>query len=96
MPYADPERAAAYNRERWRTHGRQYRSARTAAAPPVSRQQVLEEDIAQQQELARLEARRLGGTWAQRRFADWLRNERQWIRVSSTPFTIGGLDVESR
>jgi hypothetical protein len=95
MPYADPERAAAYNRERWRTHGAAYRAARPAALPPLSRQQVLDEDIRQEQALAALEGRRVGRRRAAERFEDWLAAERRWIRVSSTPFTIGGLDAQS-
>src|SRR5690349_2674342 len=65
MPYADPEVAATRNREYWRERGRQYRANRTPPPPPVSRRQVLEEDIAQATALAELEAKRRGRGRAQ-------------------------------
>ena len=93
MPRSDSEAAAAYNRERWRSHGHIYRANRTAALPPLSRQQVLDEDVAQARELERLEAARIGKHRAGTRFAEWLAGERRWLRISSTPYVIGGLDV---
>lgn len=93
MPYADPEREREYQHRRWQTHGAVYNAARPAALPPLSRRQVLDEDIAQARELERLETGRLGRWRAAERFAAWLAGERRWIRISSTPFAIGGLDA---
>jgi len=92
MPLADPEAAAAYNRERWRTHGATYRANRTPPPPPVSRAQALSEDVSQALELERLEASRLGRRRARARFAAWLKGEREWLGRTATVFVIGGLD----
>jgi len=92
MPLADPDAAAAYNRERWRTHGATYRANRTPEPPPLSRGQVLHEDVRQALELERLEVARLGRRRARERFAAWLRAEREWIGRTATVFVIGGLD----
>jgi hypothetical protein len=96
MPHADPEKRAEYNRARWRSHGHIYRAQRASSEPPLSRHQVLDQDIGQQQALELLEATRLGRQRAHQRFAGWLKAERTWLHVSSTPFVIGGLDVSDR
>ena len=95
MSYADPEVQAAYNLQRWRTHGAQYRANRTPAPPPISRAQALAEDVAQARELERLEARRVGRRRAASRFATWLRGERAWLAVGST-YAIEGFDGRDR
>jgi len=93
MPLADPIAAADYNRERWRSHGAIYRAQRTPPLPPISRQQALNEDVAQARELERLEAKRIGRRLAARRFVSWLAAEKAWLAVGST-FLIGGLDAD--
>ena len=92
-PLADLDARAAYNRERWRTHGATYRANRTPAPPPLSLSQALDEDIAQARELERLEASRIGRRRAARRFASWLKGEKAWLSVRA-PFVIGGLDAD--
>ena len=81
MPHADPDAAAAY-RAGWeaRNPGWRARYADRRRLPPVSRQQVLDQDIAQQGELARLEGRLIGHQRAQARLLEWVRTERRWIR----------------
>ena len=95
MPHADPDIRAAYNRERWQTHGAIYRASRTPAPPPISRSQLLAEDIAQAKALEAIETRRVGARRAAQRFADWLKGERAWLGVGST-YVIEGLDGRDR
>ena len=95
MPHADPDVRAAYNRDRWRTHGAMYRANRTPTPPPISRAQVLAEDIAQAHELERLEARRTSRVRAAAAFASWLKGERAWLAVGST-YVIEGRDGGDR
>jgi hypothetical protein len=86
MPYADPERAAAYNRAWWARNGSTYRQANPERLlPPLSRSQALSEDLEQARELARLEAARIGHGRAQARFDAFIRAERAWLRVTSSP-----------
>lgn len=83
MPHADPDEAAAY-RAAWeaRNPGWRRRYADRRREPPISRQQVLDEDLAQQRELAKLEGRRIGHRRAGERLKEWIVGERRWIRVT--------------
>lgn len=84
-PLADPDAAAAYNRARWRSHGRLYRASRQAPLTPMSLGQALDEDRRQAEALAALEARHIGRAMAQQRLASWLVAERRWMRIMWSP-----------
>ena len=88
MPYADPVKNQDRIRQLWRERGHIYRANRPAAQPPVSRQQVLDEDVAQAVELAKLEAKRIGRRRARQRFEAFLAGERRWLRVTSSRFRL--------
>jgi len=76
MPWADPEKNAEAVR-RWRTRNPGYwrNSARTRELP-ISRHQVLDEDLAQQAELYRLSRRKADHPTAYRQ------RERRWINAT--------------
>jgi hypothetical protein len=87
MPWADPEKnAEAVRRWRARNPGYWRNSTRARDEPPLSRHQVLNEDLAQQAELFRLSRRKDDDPKAYR-----LR-ERRWI--SSTVW--GGEHLDDR
>lgn len=78
MPYADPDREAECQ-ARWRAAHPEYwrgRARRTVMPVPVSRYQVLEEDLAQQRVVFALSHRRADDPDAYR-----LR-ERRWIQAT--------------
>ena len=88
MPYADPQENERRIRQLWQERGRQYRANRTPPPPPLSRQQALDEDVAQAEALAELEGRRIGRRRAGARFKAWIAAERRWIRLTSSVFRI--------
>lgn len=90
MPYADPERERAYQAAWWASHpGYRARNPETVL-PPIRRQSVLDEDVAQARVLAELEGRRIGRQRAQQRLDDWIAAERRWIRLTSSQYVIEG------
>ena len=88
MPYADPQENERRIRQLWRERGRQYRANRTPPPPPMSRHQVLDEDVAQAEALAELEGRRIGQARALERLKAYVAGERRWIRLTSSLFRI--------
>jgi hypothetical protein len=87
MPYADPERERRYQQAYWARNGGRYRD-RTPKPPPVSRQQCLDEDVAQARVVAALEASRVGAQRAMARLDEFIASERRWIRLTSSSFRI--------
>ena len=77
MPYSDPDREAECQ-ARWRAaHPDYWRGRRrTAALPPVSRYQALDEDLRQQAALFALSRRRADDP------AVYRTRERRWIQVT--------------
>lgn len=84
MPHADPEVAAAY-RAQWEKRNPGWRRRYADGhhrENPVSRLQVLDQDVAQQRELMKLEARHIGHRRAEELLKQWIAAERRWIRVT--------------